>query len=155
MARRSPVLAFALVAAAALATLVARAEAGARPEVTHLPSAQVAAAFAKGMPLVEVANYKVHASRREAPGQVEVHEQDTDIIHVLTGTATLVTGGTVVGGKLIAPEEIRGASVQGGTTRHLSPGDVVIVPNGVPHWFTEVPGPLTYYVVKVRAEARR
>lgn len=155
MARRSPVLAFALVAAAALATLFARADAGAPPEVTYLPSEQVTAAFAKGMPLVEVANYKVHASRRESAGQVEVHTQDTDIIHVLTGSATIVTGGTVVGGKEIAPEEIRGTSVQGGTTRQLAPGDVLIVPNGVPHWFTEVPGPFTYYVVKVRAEARR
>ena len=29
-------------------------------------------------------------------------------------------------------------------------GDVIIVPNGVPHWFQKVPGPLNYYVVKVQ-----
>lgn len=128
--------------------------ASAQKNVTYLPAKQVSAAFAKGMPLVEVENYKVHASRREGPGQVEVHEKDTDIVHVLTGTATLVTGGAMVGGKTVAPEEIRGASVEGGQTRRLSPGDVVIVPSGVPHWFKEVSAPLTYYVVKVRAEGK-
>ena len=34
--------------------------------------------------------------------------------------------------------------------RSLEKGDVVIVPAGTPHWFETVPGPLTYYVVKVR-----
>lgn len=119
--------------------------------VTYLPSAQVAAGFAKGMPLLEVGAYKVHASRREAAGQVEVHTRDTDIIHVLTGSATLVTGGQIEGGKETAAEEIRGASIQGGETRSIQPGDVIVVPHGVPHWFKEVPTGMTYYVVKVRA----
>ncbi len=119
--------------------------------VAYLPADKLAAAFAKGMPLVEVENYKVHASRREAPGQAEVHVKDTDIIYVLSGTATLVTGGTAVDGKSIGPEEIRGASIEGGEAREIRPGDVIIVPNGVAHWFKEVPGPLTYYVVKVRS----
>jgi quercetin dioxygenase-like cupin family protein len=123
--------------------------------ITFLPAPDVAAAFAKGRPLVEVENYKVHASRREAPGEVEIHTRDTDIIYVLTGTATFVTGGTIVGGRETAPEEIRGPSVEGGDTRTLKPGDVVIVPGGTPHWFKEVPGPMTYYVVKVRAEGGR
>jgi mannose-6-phosphate isomerase-like protein (cupin superfamily) len=122
--------------------------------VTYLPADKVSAAFVTGMPLVEVENYKVHASRRDVAGQAEVHEKDTDIVHVLTGTATLVTGGSVIEPKTIAPEEIRGSGVQGGEARRLSPGDVLIVPNGVPHWFKEVPGPLTYYVVKVRAEEK-
>ena len=49
-------------------------------------------------------------------------------------------------------EEIRGAAVQGGEVRQITAGDVVVVPNGVPHWFRDVPGPLDYYVVKVRAQ---
>lgn len=129
--------------------------AGATSEVTHLPAEQVKAAFAKGMPLIEVENYKVHASRREAAGQVEVHTHDTDVIYVLSGTATFVTGGQIVGGRETAPEEIRGQSISGGTERRLTPGDLLVVPHGVPHWFRDVPGPFTYYVVKVRAEAGR
>ena len=128
--------------------------ASAERTVTHLAADKVTVAFEKGMPLVEVENYKVHASRRDAAGQAEVHEKDTDIVHVLTGTATLITGGTVIDPKAVAPDEIRGSAVQGGETRKLLPGDVVIVPNGVPHWFKEVPGPLTYYVVKVRSAGK-
>jgi len=140
---------------AALITFAAVSAPSATRPVTHMPAADVAAAFAQGRPLVEVENYKVHASRREAAGQAEVHTKDTDIVYVLTGTATFVTGGTVVGGKEIAPEEIRGSGVEGGETRSLKAGDLVIVPNGTPHWFKDVPGPMTYYVVKVRAEAGR
>jgi len=117
--------------------------------VTYLKSDAVAAAFAKGAPLLEVEAYKVHASRREAPGMAEIHLADTDIVYMLEGSATLVTGGTVVDGKTTAAGEIRGASIQGGENRRLVKGDVMIVPNGVPHWFKEVEGPVLYYVVKV------
>jgi glc operon protein GlcG len=123
--------------------------------VTYLAAPAVEAAFAKGQPLAEVANYKIHASRRDGPGQVEVHEKDTDIIHVLSGTATLVTGGTLAGARVIAPEEVRGTDVTGGEAREIRAGDVIVVPNGTPHWFKSVPAPMTYYVVKVRAEAGR
>jgi quercetin dioxygenase-like cupin family protein len=92
----------------------------------------------------------VHASRRDGAGKAEVHTRDTDIIYVLDGSATFVTGGTVVDGQTTAPDEIRGASIASGETRKLAKGDVVIVPNGTPHWFQEVKGPLSYYVVKVR-----
>jgi quercetin dioxygenase-like cupin family protein len=119
--------------------------------VVHLPSKEVAEAFVKGRPLVETATYKVHASRRDAGGLAEVHTDDTDIIYVLDGQATFVTGGTLTGGRTTAPSEVRGESIQGGETRTLVKGDVVIVPNGVPHWFTNVDGPFLYYVVKVTA----
>jgi glc operon protein GlcG len=68
----------------------------------------------------------------------------------LEGTATFVTGGTAVDPKNIAPDEIRGRSITAGETRKLAKGDVIIVPNGVPHWFQQVQGPFLYYVIKVR-----
>ena len=105
----------------------------------------------KGMPLVRGINYKVDASHRDEPGVVEVHARDTDIIYMLEGTATLVTGGTLVDGKTIEPEEIRGRESTGGETRVITKGDVVVIPNGTPHWFKEVNGPINYYVVKVKS----
>ncbi len=116
--------------------------------VTYLNKDQVAAAFAKGQPLIEVPEYKVHASRRTAGGMVEVHEHETDVVYVLEGTATLVTGGTLVNPKIIAPGEIRAPDVQGGETRKLMKGDIVIIPPNTPHWFKEVTDPFLYYVVK-------
>jgi uncharacterized protein GlcG (DUF336 family)/mannose-6-phosphate isomerase-like protein (cupin superfamily) len=117
--------------------------------VTYLDSAKVKAAFIKGMPLLEVGTYKVHASHRDAAGMAEVHVRDTDIIYVLEGSAKFITGGTVVDGKTTEENEIRGASIQDGEERQLSRGDVIIVPNGTPHWFKEVKAPFNYYVVKV------
>ena len=115
----------------------------------------VLAAFAKGMPLLEVEDYKIHASRREGPGMAEIHTRDTDIAYVLEGSATLVTGGTVVGLKPTGPEELRGSAITGGETRQLQPGDVVVIPNGVPHWFKNVTAPFLYYVVKVKQADRQ
>jgi len=134
----------------ALAGAAAVTGAGATMSITYFRGAEVAEAFVKGRPLVEVANYKVHASDRDGAGKAEVHLRDTDIIHVLHGKATLVTGGTVLEGQTIEPDEIRGAGLQGGDTRHLAEGDVVVVPSGVPHWFQQASAPFNYYVVKVR-----
>jgi mannose-6-phosphate isomerase-like protein (cupin superfamily) len=117
----------------------------------HIPADRTAAAFAKGQPLVETGAYKVHASRRDAPGKAEIHDADTDVIYVLDGTATIVTGGRAVGAAETAPGERRGDAIDGGVAQRLVKGDVFIVPNGVPHQFTEVGGPLLYYVVKVTA----
>jgi uncharacterized protein GlcG (DUF336 family)/mannose-6-phosphate isomerase-like protein (cupin superfamily) len=124
-----------------------------RPSVSYWKSTEVAAAFAKGSVLFDGAdgrNYMVHASHRDAAGMAEVHELDADIIYVLDGSATFVTGGTVESGKTTAPSEIRGSAINGGVTRRISKGDVLIVPAGTPHWFRDVSGPLNYYVVKVR-----
>lgn len=122
---------------------------------TFIESNKVAAAFAKEMPLLENREFKVHASRRDAPGIAEIHTRDTDIIHVLEGSATFVTGGTAVEPKTIAPDEIRGKEIKGGESRRIGKGDVIIVPKGVPHWFKEVEGPLLYYVVKVTSDVAR
>ena len=122
-------------------------------QVTHIGADRTTAAFAKGQPLLETDRYKVHASRREAPGQAEIHDADTDVIYVLDGTATIVTGGRATDLQAAAPGERRGRTIDGGTTQQLVKGDVLVVPNGVPHQFTRIDGPFLYYVVKVTAPA--
>jgi glc operon protein GlcG len=119
------------------------------PALVYLDHSKVAAAFAKGMPLLETNSFKIQAGRREAPGLVEIHTRDTDIFYVLEGSATLVTGGKAVQAKTIARHEIRGSAIEGGQIQHIEKGDVIVIPKGVPHWFKEVNGPLLYYVVKV------
>jgi len=146
---RTTLLSF--IALAGLAVVVA-ALADSTPPVTYFAAGQVSAAFQKGAVLFDGkdTNYMVHASRRDAPGQCEIHSKDTDIIYVLDGSTTFVTGGTCVDPQPTAPDEIRGTAVQNGDVRHLAKGDVIIVPNNTPHWFKEVDGPVLYYVVKVR-----
>jgi len=119
--------------------------------VSFFDAANVGAAFDKGSVLFnEGRSYMVHASRREKAGMAEIHTKDADIIYVLDGTATVVTGGSAVDAKTIEPDELRGSAIDGGETRQLKKGDVMIVPAGVPHWFKEVTNPFLYYVVKAR-----
>jgi len=123
------------------------------PAVSYFEKSRVDDAFTKGAVLFDGSdgrNYMVHASRREKPGQAEFHAKDADVIYVLQGTATFLTGGEVVDGKTIAPDEIRGTSIKGGESRKISKGDVIIVPHSTPHQFLEVTNPFLYYVVKVR-----
>jgi glc operon protein GlcG len=119
--------------------------------VSFFENGKVKDAFAKGAVLFDGSDkYMVHTSRRDKAGLAEVHLKDADIIYVQEGGATFVTGGTVVDPKNVASDEIRGAQINGGETRQISQGDVIIVPAGTPHWFKEIPGPMTYFVVKAR-----
>jgi len=122
-------------------------------QISYFEKSKVDAAFAKGAILLDGSdgrNYMVHASRREKPGQAEIHTKDTDVIYVLDGTATFVSGGEAVDTKEIAADELRGSSIRSGETRQIAKGDVIVVPNGIPHQFLEVTSPFLYYVVKVR-----
>jgi glc operon protein GlcG len=119
--------------------------------VAYFDAQAVNAAFAKGQLLLRNSHYKVDAGRRTEPGLAEVHAADTDVIYVVEGAATVVTGGTVAEPKTTAPGEIRGRAIEGGETRRISRGDVLVIPAGTPHWFKEVEGPLLYYVVKSTA----
>lgn len=118
-------------------------------DVVVVDHTQVDAAFAKGLPMVVNSSFKVQAGRRVTSGNVEIHQRDTDIFYILEGEATLETGGTATESKESAPGEIRGNALTGGVPRPLVKGDVIVIPSGVPHRFTEVNGTFLYYVVKV------
>ncbi|MGA9786890.1 MAG: heme-binding protein [Candidatus Sulfotelmatobacter sp.] len=123
------------------------------PPVSYWEKSKVDEAFSKGTVLFDGTdgrNYMVHASRREKPGQAEIHTKDADVIYVLQGEATFITGGEAVDAKTIAPDELRGSSIRNGQARKIAQGDVIIVPHGVPHQFLEVTNPFLYFVVKVR-----
>jgi quercetin dioxygenase-like cupin family protein len=49
----------------------------------------------------------------------------------------------------IAPGELRAPAVAGGTRHVLESGDVLAIPSGTPHQFTDVSDPFLYFVVKV------
>ena len=117
--------------------------------VTHVDSEKVAAALSKGGSILATKDFTVAGSHRNGPGQVEVHDHETDIFYITEGEATLVTGGTMVGGKQTAPGQHRGTDIKGGQTQKLKKGDVVTIPAGVPHWFKDVSGVVNYLTIKV------
>jgi len=118
--------------------------------VVYFDHAKVDAGFAKGGTMFSGEKYKVITGRRDAPGEVEIHTKDTDVMYVVEGTATLITGGTVTNSRQTGAEELRGTAITGGQTLHLSKGDVVVIPAGTPHWMPETSKPFLYFVVKAR-----
>lgn len=123
-------------------------EATHRAKVSFVPREQVDAGFRKDANLISENGFRVNASRRDGPGEAEVHLSDTDIFYVLQGQATVVTGGQLVQPRNLSATEVRGSELSGGEERHIGKGDVITIPRGVPHWFKQVDAPFTYYVVK-------
>ena len=117
--------------------------------VTYISHEKVAESLAKGTTLAAAPDFKVSGSHRDKPGQVEWHEKETDTFYITDGEATIVTGGTMIGGKQTGPGQMLGTGIQGGETHHLSKGDVMVIPAATPHWFKEVPKSISYYTVKV------
>ena len=124
-------------------------------KVSYYDSAKVKAAFAKGEGsgikgdlLAEAPLYRVQALRRDQPGLAEIHVHETDINYIVAGTATFVTGGTIPDLKVADAENSRGSKIVGGEVHHLKKGDVIVVPAGVPHWYSEVKGNFLYIIIK-------
>ena len=69
------------------------------------------------------------------PGRPAVHPAEAEYAVVLEGAGTLVSGGTLVGPVKRGEELVEGDRIEGGTTRPLRPGDVLLLPAGVPHEF--------------------
>ena len=136
-----------LILGATVAFVVAAA--GSQPSVTFVDHQKVNAAITKGGDLVKAPDLIVLGAHRNQAGQVEVHDRETDVMYVVDGEATIVTGGTMISGKVTAPGQWRGQDIQGGKAQRLTKGDVMVIPAGIPHWFKEVPQSISYYVVKV------
>lgn len=118
-------------------------------DVNYVGHEKVEAALAKGGDLVRTKELLVLGAHRTEAGYVEMHEKETDVFYIVDGEATFITGGKMIGGKLFKPGQWKGTDIQGGSIHHLSKGDVITIPAGIPHWYKEVPHSVTYFVVKV------
>lgn len=134
---------------AVLATSVALVGAEGSSAVTYVGHEKVATALAKGGPLVSAKDLLVLCAHRTEAGKAEMHEKQTDVFYIVEGDATFITGGRMLGGKKDKPGQWLGTGIEGGEVHHLSKGDVIVIPAGIPHWYKEVPHSVTYYVVKV------
>jgi len=141
---------FVVLFATMLAAAVMMTGAGGKA-VTYIDTGKVASALAKGGVLVSQSDLMVQGAHRDAAGQVELHDKETDVFYITDGAATIVTGGTMIGGQQKSPGQMLGTGIQGGEIHHLAKGDVMVIPAGTPHWFKEVPKSVSYFVVKVLA----
>jgi mannose-6-phosphate isomerase-like protein (cupin superfamily) len=120
--------------------------------VHYIAHDKVTQVMSKGGPIVSDPGLIVLAQRREA-GMVEYHDHTNHVFVMVDGEATLVVGGTMVDPKRTAADQMRAPSLQGGTTYHMSKGDVITIPAKTPHWFKEVPTKtVAYYAVNIESE---
>jgi len=143
---------FSILVLAFLTTAALLTSGDGTPTVIYIGHEKVAAALEgqthSGL-LVKASDLLVMGAHRSGNGQVELHEKETDVFYIVDGEATFVTGGKMVGGKVSSPGQWLGTDIQGGQVHHLTKGDVMVIPVGIPHWFKEVPHSVSYFVVKV------
>jgi mannose-6-phosphate isomerase-like protein (cupin superfamily) len=94
-------------------------------------------------PLLTLAPYRVSLEYRAGIAAAAVHETDAEFFYVIDGGATLVTGGELVESRRTNPQNLSGTGIKNGSSQHIAKGDFVIVPEGVPHWFSAVDGTVT------------
>jgi mannose-6-phosphate isomerase-like protein (cupin superfamily) len=114
-------------------------------------AAQAAASGSSGVTLADYGSHKLQISVRTSSGGAEIHAHWDDVMIVQQGSATLITGGSIVDAKAGADGETKGSGIQGGTSQTIAPGDIITVNAGVPHQIL-VPANVTYsaLVIKVK-----
>ena len=114
--------------------------------------------------VADVGGYKVgvygvfrpKASRQDAI----VHDTKvTEVYYMLDGAATLITGGTLVEPRPpqagITGASTRAARIEGGVSRRVTKGDVVIIPGHTPHWWTNLEGDISYMIIRPDPEGKQ
>jgi len=94
---------------------------------------------------------------RDVPGDANLHRVDTtEIYYMLSGTATLVTGGRMIDPYPPSPEStsLRASRVEGGVSRRVGPGDVVVIPGHTPHWWSSLDSDIEYLIFRPDPDKR-
>jgi mannose-6-phosphate isomerase-like protein (cupin superfamily) len=93
----------------------------------------------------------LHRTRAEAGSLI--HNDVTETYFIVEGAGTLVTGGTLGDSK---PTDLTRFNAgmsqsgvrQGGESRRVGPGDIIVIPAGTPHGFSELDGTISYLVFR-------
>jgi mannose-6-phosphate isomerase-like protein (cupin superfamily) len=121
-----------------------------RTKASVFPASDLAAALAKlsadrpssAVRIFTLAPYNVNVERRlPKPQGASLHEAQAELFYVIEGSATLLTGGTLVASKRTGTN-LAGTGIEGGTRQPFGKGDFLIVPSGLPHQFVDIQAPV-------------
>lgn len=85
-----------------------------------------------------LAPYRVSLEYRASVGPATLHERQAELFYVIDGSATMVTGGKLVNETRPKADNRKGTAIEGGTSRSVTKGDFIIVPENTPHWFSAI-----------------
>jgi mannose-6-phosphate isomerase-like protein (cupin superfamily) len=103
----------------------------------------------------------VHRTKldKPSPNSVAEHDHVSEVYHVISGSATLVTGPDLVSAERrpLTNENVRmlngpgsnAASIRNGVPHQLKAGDAIIIPAGTGHWFTKIDDHITYLMIRI------
>src|SRR5579864_7957433 len=144
------------------------ADAAASSPATFKGASELAAALQKSIasgvdqasaPIANEPHYRINIIHRGKPGPAMAHAtgpaKGTEVHYILDGAATVVTGGTLVRPAGAQTKGAGNATIEGGQTRHVTKGDVIVIPAGTPHWYKEVEGSVTYLEVRFDVELKK
>ena len=131
-----------------------------------LKRAPAAGVMDQQLRVVDIGKYNVAVGvlhRAAAAKQTAIaHAQVTEVYHILQGSGTFVTGGTITDAapvsadsethKVLVGPSTTGSGIAGGQSRHIAPGDVIVIPPGVAHWFSAMESDMNYLVIRVDGE---
>jgi mannose-6-phosphate isomerase-like protein (cupin superfamily) len=159
-----------------LTTMLLLGMAGAAGAQEPLPATDVTAAqmqaFLKALPrdaindlpvrVADVGGYRVGVfgvfRPKADPGDAIAHETRTsEVYYILEGGGTLVTGGRIVNPRPVPANRSpgpRGEKIEGGVTRHVSKGDLIIIPGRTPHWWSSLDGDINYMIIRPDPDGR-
>jgi mannose-6-phosphate isomerase-like protein (cupin superfamily) len=121
-----------------------------RTKASQFTAADLAAALAKlpadrpsaSVRVFTLAPYNVNVERRlPQPQGASLHEAQAELFYVIEGSATLLTGGKLVG-ETRDGTNLRGKGIEGGTSQKFGKGDFLLVPSGVAHQFVDIQSPI-------------
>jgi mannose-6-phosphate isomerase-like protein (cupin superfamily) len=87
-------------------------------------------------PILELAPYRANLEYRTAKAPAALHVKEAELMYVIQGTGTIVTGGKLVNEKVTRPDNMSGTDIENGNAQPLAPGDFLIVPQNTPHQVT-------------------
>ena len=96
-------------------------------------------------PIALTDQYRVNIVHRPKANGAIAHPGNTELHYIIAGTGAVTTGGKIVR-KPGAPAAE--ATIDGGETHDVKPGDVIIVPAGSAHMYSKVNGEITYLEVR-------
>jgi len=123
----SPAASRTMVSAADVAAMIAKAKAERKDQPLLAQS------------MIQLAPYNVSLEYRASVGNSAVHETEAELFYVIDGSATLVTGGKLTDATRNGAN-LTGKAIEGGSSRKVAKGDFIMVPEGVPHWFSAIDG---------------